>query len=76
MVRLEIATALRTVADGPESMDAAAFNAALVGAIRVEAEYVGAAFDLEIRDAEKAVGRAFPAASRNYIQSSSWFRRG
>jgi hypothetical protein len=54
----------------------ASLNANIVGAVIEEAEYRGPASDQEFADAEKALGRALPAAWRTYMQGESWFRRG
>jgi hypothetical protein len=51
-------------------------NDHIVGAIVEEAEYRGPVEDQEFVDADKALGRALPAAWRTYLQSESWFRRG
>lgn len=54
----------------------AEFNASIVGAIVEESDYRGPVSDQEFTDAEKALGRALPAAWRTYLQGASWFRRG
>jgi hypothetical protein len=52
------------------------FNTHIVGAIREEADYRGPVADAEFIEAEEALGRALPAAWRDYLQGGSWLRRG
>ncbi len=57
-------------------LDVSALNRALIATIMVDAEYLGPVSELEIRKAESAMGRRFPAPWRDYVQTAAWFRRG
>lgn len=58
------------------AIDVNALNRAITAAMMVDAEYLGAVGDLEIRAAETAMGLKFPIAWRKHVQSTAWFRRG
>ena len=51
-------------------------NAAIVGAIREEADYRGPVAEQEFTDAARALGAPLPAPWRDYLQGRSWLRRG
>ena len=48
----------------------------LGAAVVVDAEYLGAVPDAQIREAEEALGLRFPDRWRRYVQSDAWFQRG
>jgi hypothetical protein len=77
-VRCEYRDQMSPTADGwlVPAADVGEFNAKIVSAIREEAEFRGPVPDSEFDDAHAVLGFTFPPAWRDFLQGSSWFRRG